>query len=200
MMRTRLLENLFGAILFAVSLGGCGTTQPSKFFLLNPIAAPDAPTSSRAHELRLGVGPIDLPEYLNRAQIVTRTANTELRLADNQRWAEPLQENFARVLSENLSGLLETGQVHVFPWRPAQRIDYQVTVNVARFEGDATGTVSLVAHWDIRRGGEKTLLSSRRSVISVPAQNSTDYESLVAASSAALAQLSREIAAAIKPS
>jgi len=181
-----------------LSLGACGTTPPTKFFLLSPLPATETTAASGDHQLRLGVGPINLPEYLDRPQIVTREADTEMRLADDHRWAEPLKENFAHVLGENLSRLLGTGQVHEFPWSPAQPIDYQIVVNVIRFESDASGKVSLVARWDIRGGHDKPLLASRRSDISVPVQNPASYESIVSASSRALAQLSREIGAAIK--
>lgn len=200
MNRSKYFASLFGAMLFAVmlSLGGCGTTTPAKFYLLTPIAAPEASTSGGTSNLRLGLGPIDLPEYLQRPQIVTRMASTELRLAEDYRWAEPLEENFSRVLAENLSALLGSGRVHMFPWSPAQAIDYQVIVQVARFEADEGGKVSLVARWDIRGGNDRTLLASQRSDISVPVQSPGNYDSQVAASSTALAELSRAIAAAIK--
>ena len=195
---SRLIETFLLTVM--LSLGACGTTPPTKFFLLSPIPAAGAPTQSNGHELRLGVGPINLPEYLDRPQIVTREADTEMRLADDHRWAEPLKENFAHVLGDNLSRLLGTGQVHAFPWPPSQPIDYQIVVNVIRFESDASGKVALVARWDIRGGSERTLLVSRRSDISVPVPNPASYESIVAASSAAVAQLSQEIEGAIKQS
>jgi uncharacterized lipoprotein YmbA len=187
-------------ILFAVllSLGACGTTPPTKFFLLSPLPATGTPAASSDHQLRLGVGPINLPEYLDRPQIVTRAADNEMRLADDRRWAEPLQDNFAHVLGENLARLLGTGQVHEFPWPPAQAIDYQIVVTVIHFEGDTSGKVSLVARWDVRAGRERTLIVSRRSNISVPVQNPGSYESVVAASSTAVGQLSQEIEGAIK--
>ena len=202
MIRSRYFEALFGAILFAVllSLGGCGTSPPTKFFLLSPISAAEAPIANGNHELRLGIGPINVPEYLDRPQIVTRLADTELRLADDNRWAEPLERTFSRVLGENLARLLGTDQVNEFPWSPTHLIDYQVIVDIARFEADASGQVALVARWDIRGGPERTLLASRRSAISVPVPNPASYEAIVAASSTALAQLSREVAAAIKQS
>ena len=199
MNRSKHFEKLFGAMFAVVlSLGGCGTTPPPKFYLLTPMPAPEASASGAASNLHLGLGPIDIPEYLQRPQIVTRMASTELRLADDYRWAEPFEENFARVLGENLSTLLGTGRVQMFPWSPAQAIDYQVIVQVARFEADDTGKVSLVARWAIRGGNDRTLLVSQRSAISEPVQTPGNYDSQVAASSAALADLSREIAAAIK--
>ena len=198
MMPSRFLGTILLAVL--LSLGACGTTPPTKFFLLTPIPATAAPATSGDHELRLGIGPINLPEYLDRPQIVSRAANTELYLADDHRWAEPLQDNFAHILGENLAHLLGTGQVREFPWPPGQPIDYQIIVNVVRFESDASGKVSLVARWDVRGGHDKALLVSRRADISMPVRTPGDYDSIVSASSAALAQFSREVATAIKQS
>ena len=106
-------------------------------------AAGVGPDGGRAR--RLGVGPVELPEYLDRPQIVTRMANSELRLADDRRWTESLRGNFTRVLSDGLSTALGTTDVHTFPWWPSQPIDYQVIAKVPRFEGDTSGNVTLVA-------------------------------------------------------
>lgn len=200
MMQLRNRQRLFGAALLAVMLvqSGCGTTPPTKFFLLSPAATPPASVPDGGRALRLGVGPVELPEYLDRPQIVTRMANSELRLAEDRRWAEPLRDDFTRALSDNLSTALGTTEVHTFPWWPSQPIDYQVIVKVLRFEGDSSGNVTLVARWTVRGGPERKILFWQRSTVSVPISSPNDYDSLVAASSAALAQLSGEIAAAIK--
>jgi uncharacterized lipoprotein YmbA len=200
MTQSRNRRILFGAALLVTMLvqGGCGTTPPAKFFLLSPTATPPASAPDGARARRLGVGPVDLPEYLDRPQIVTRMVNSELRLADDRRWAEPLRDNFTRVLSDDLSAALGTTEVYTFPWWPSQPIDYQIIVKVLRFEGDASGNVTLVARWTIRGGPERKNLFWQRSTVSVPISSPNDYDSLVAASSAALAQLSGEIAAAIE--
>jgi hypothetical protein len=63
----------------------------------------------------LGIGPIRFPGYLDRQEMVTRTAPNRIDLSENDRWAEPLEANFARTLSQNLSSLLQTERLMFYP-------------------------------------------------------------------------------------
>lgn len=182
-------------------LGGCvgGKSKPSKFYVLSSLPSSDAQKQVAAAEqgIAVGVGPVVLPHYLDRAHIVTRASPNQLDLAEFDRWAESLQDNFVGVLTENLSILLATHHVAVFPWDGSTPIDYQVAVDVTRFEGDADGNALLIARWSIFGKGGRELLVRRRSSFSEPA-GAGDYEALVSAMSRTLANLSREIASAIE--
>lgn len=182
-------------------LGGCvgGKSKPSKFYVLSALPSSDAQTQTAAAErdVAVGIGPIVLPQYLDRDPIVTRASPNQLDLAEFDRWAESLRDNFSRTLTENLSILLSTHHVAVFPWDGSTPIDYQVTVDVTRFEGDADGHAVLIARWSIFGKGGRELLERKRSSFSEPA-GAGNYEALVSALSRALGNLSREIAAAVK--
>ncbi len=166
MMPSRNRQRLFGAALLAVMFvqSGCGTTSPTKFFVLSPAATLPAPAPDGTRVLRLGVGPLDLPEYLDRPQIVTRTANSELRLADDRRWAEPLRDNFTgpEAMTSRPPGYYRG--THVSVVAVYNQIDYQIIVKVLRFEGDTSGNVTLVARWTIpwRSGKEDPVLAAIR--------------------------------------
>jgi uncharacterized lipoprotein YmbA len=149
------------------------------------------------HGLAIGVGPIKLPEHLDRPQIVSRTSSNQLELAEFHRWAGSLKDDFSRVLAENLSILLATDRVSVYPWRKSVPIEYQVAVDVARFDAELGGNAWLIARWTVFGGRDKKVLFMERSRIS---ETSDDhgYDAMVAAQSRALARLSREIADAIK--
>ena len=138
-----------------------------------------------------------MPEYLDRPQIVTRVSPGEVRLADFERWAEPLKGNFSRVLGENLSLLLATDRISIFPWTGAPHIDYRVIVEVTRFDGAPGNAVLLDSRWSLIQEQDRKTLMEKRSVITIPAEGQ-DFNGLVAAQSKAVAGLSREIAAAIK--
>ena len=95
---------------FPVVLGGCvnlgkGTQQTTKFYVLHSLysAQEDTQTPKVKSDLVVGVGPVQLPQYVNRPQIVTRTGRNELEVAPFARWGEPLEENYSRVLAENLT-------------------------------------------------------------------------------------------------
>jgi uncharacterized lipoprotein YmbA len=180
-----------------VFLGGClGTSPPSRFYLLSPLSSSER-LANAPSRLALGVGPVTLPEYLNRTQIVTREGEHQLELAEFDRWAEPLTRSFNRVLVLNLSTLLATDRIALHPWNRSTTIEYQVTVDVGRFEAGRDGTASLLARWSIVDGAERKILRARKSTFSEPIA-SESYEATVASMSRLLGALSREIAEAIR--
>ena len=142
------------------------------------------------------MGPITLPKYLDRPQIVTRTGYNQLVLAEFDRWAEPLQENVARVLAETLSLLIPTDQVLLQAWSRSTSLDYQVTVEVLQFEGWLGGESRLLALWSILDGAELTLWSQRAS-LNAPV-GGREYEAMVVAMNQLLEWLSRDLARAIQ--
>ena len=140
---------------------GCSVLSPqpdrSRFFILTPVsdsagmAARPASTSPDS-QLTIGVGPVDFPDYLRRLPVVTRVAPNRIDLSDEKRWAEPLDKNFVRVLSENLATLLNTQRIEKYPWALRTKVDYQIEVDVQRFETTSEGQTQLIASWIIRDG------------------------------------------------
>ena len=190
-------------VLVGLSLGGCGTlsprSDPSRFFTLTAIAQPGAtPTkdSSNPAGVSLGIGPIRLPGYLDRQEIVIRVSQNRIDVSENDRWAEPLETNFTRVLGQNLSILLNTDQLVLYPWELNRKPNYQVEVEVLRFESNAGGDVQLSARWTVLDTNKKIPLKSGESRLTrQPTSKSADAS--VAALSETLGDLSREIANAI---
>jgi uncharacterized protein len=151
---------------------------------------------ARTSDLSVGVGPVTLPPYLDRPQLVTRAGSNRAVLAEFDSWVEPLQGMFARVLAENLALLLGTDDVLTLPQRRALALDYQVEVDVTRFDVDTSGNAVLDARWWVLgRDGER-ILRSGRSTISEPTQVA-DYTAAAGALSRALGAMSLEIARAI---
>ena len=185
--------------LLAGGLCACATSAPSKFYVLTPLPAADSPRSTerRADHPALGVGPIKLPAYLDRSEIVTRSGQNALKLAEFDRWGEPITDTFMRVLAANLALLLNTNQVSLFPWARYVPVDYQVAVEVDRFDVGADGKAVLVARWYVLGGEEGKVLRSGSNVITEPSPTN-DYAGIVAAMSRAVAQLAHEIAPSLK--
>jgi uncharacterized lipoprotein YmbA len=183
--------------LLFIFLTGCASTNPAKFYLLSPLPEGSTVKSSATDAcVSLGVGPVKLPEYLNRPQIVTRASTNELIFGQFDRWAEPLSDTFPRVLAENLTRLLCTKSVMLYPWKPSTQIDYRVEAEVIRMDGALGKEASLEVWWSIGGGGEKKVLISRQSKFREPVA-ANDYEALVQAQSRLLASFSREIVEAM---
>jgi uncharacterized lipoprotein YmbA len=90
---------------------------PTKFYMLSATNEPEVRPGEgvRQASMFVGVGPIRIPSYLDRPQIVTRGAGYEMEVADFANWAEPLKDSFGRVLAENLADELGTNKVVMFP-------------------------------------------------------------------------------------
>lgn len=146
--------------------------------------------------ISVGLGPVTFPDYLDRPQIVTRSQQNLVQLAEYDRWAGPLASNVSRILAEDLAFLLSTDRVVQYPWPASFDVTYQVLIDCYRFDGILGDKALLEVQWSIvGKKGRKVLLL-RRSTFAEPA-GEPSYEALVAAQSRALAKLSREMALAL---
>jgi uncharacterized lipoprotein YmbA len=190
---------LIQSALLIWGLAGCvGSSAPARYYVLTPRpeAAGDPPGTRGPCGLALGVGPVQLPDLLDRAEIVTRRLADEIDRAEFDRWAEPLADSVPRVLAENLAALRKAERVTLFAWDSAQAVQRQVVVDVMRFDGAMGGDVVLDARWRILATDGKEL-AANRSLLTQPT-GGTGYPAVVAAMSRALAALSREIAATLE--
>jgi uncharacterized protein len=187
---------LLGALAITAPIAGCTPTQPTKFYTLSPAAEPGVAKRS-ADGLVIGLGPITLPQYLDRPDIVTREGANQMRLAEFSQWAEPLEPLLTRVMAEDLYALLNAGDVIPIPQRGDIPLDRVVEVDVGRFDADAAGQVVLDARWRIYQGDNETLLASGRSQVTEQGAPVPDYDAIAAAMSRAVGRASQEIAAAV---
>jgi uncharacterized lipoprotein YmbA len=188
------------AVMGIILLSGClGRSPSTRFYALTPMLQGQATslTEIPGRNPSVGIGPVKLADYLDQSKLVTRTGENRVDVADYDQWAGSLGDNFSNVLAENIGLLLPTDQIHIFPWRSSVPIDFQVLVDVFRFDGRLGEEAQLVARWSVFEGRENKLLSVNRSSIREPVQG-PDYNALVAAESRALAKLSQEIVAAIQ--
>ena len=185
--------------LLLMTFMACASNAPSRFYVLSPLTGTDRgpEMASDKRQVAIAIGPVELPAYLDRQQIVTRVSSNELHLAGFDEWAEPLDDNFTRVLIENLSVLLSKDLFTIFPFRDSESIDYQVEVEVIRFDGRLGGDASLITRWSILGKDDKKLLLTRKSSFK-EVTGGPGYEALVAAESRTVEALALEIAGAIK--
>lgn len=185
----------FGALALA---SACGSSPPSRFYLLTPL--PDDSGEAGAREgddaLTIRLDPVELPRYLNVPEIVTRVGGNELELAEYDRWGESLQDNFGRVLSQNVSVLIGSARVARYVWELPGAADYHVGVAVLRFDAE-DGAAILDARWSLARGRPKQTILARSSRHVRPVSGE-GYRATAVAMSATVADLSREIVAAIR--
>jgi len=172
-------------------LAACGTTAPTRFYLLSPMADP-ASTSGK-NGVTILLAPVALPEHLNRPQIVTRQNGTQVRVDEFNRWAEPMAVHVSEILAENLSLLLGTEGVTITNRYKQAHGDFHLSVKILRFDGWPGKEATLDCRWNLRRADEPAGAHSERFSVTQAVEGS-DYPDLVVTMSRMLADLSREIA------
>lgn len=193
----RLVAGILSASLILAT--GCSRSPTPRFYTLHSLTDPgtEKPGTTGDSGVAIGLGPIELPEYLNRPQIVTRVNPNEVEFAEFHRWAASLKDGFSSTLARNLSNLLATDRVAAYPWTSKTPVDVQVKIDVIRFDGLLGKSVVLETAWTLLGKDQTKPLLSRGSVVSEKVEQN-GYEGLVQAQSRAIAGLSREIAEAIQ--
>ena len=175
-------------------LCSCSRTGPSRFYILSSFS--DAGSVLSKSSLIIGVGPVDIPDYLERPQIITRTSQNNLVLAEFDKWAGSLKHDIPLVIAENLSAVLNTDHVFVYPWKGMLPVQYQIKVEIIRFDAEPEKQAVLTAHWLILGKNGRKVLKMKKSKISWPIKEK-GYDAIVSAQSQALAVLSHDIASAV---
>ena len=181
-------------LLLAVG-SGCAKTPAPDIYLLDSAAPTHLPGFEKG--IAVGVGPVELAPYLDRGQIISRESATKLKASEGHQWGEPLKAGFTRVLVVNLGLELDSNRIYEFPTRQRRSLDYQVAVDVLRFDGALSGEVVLGVRWTLLSGDGRRVLVSKVSSIE-EAVRQPSYESFVNAQSRAVVQLAREVADGVR--
>ena len=151
----------------AFLVAGCAGSPPTNLYTLSPVGAPAAETRPQSTPAVVAVGPVILPDYIDRPQIVTRRSAYQLELAAYDQWAAPLYDMLPRVLVDDVASRLPSDRVVAFPQVGDASFDYRIAVDVGRFDveldrrGDPRGALAAVralvaAGADRRRGDAAT--------------------------------------------
>lgn len=187
-------------LLATALLAGCGSSPPETFHALTRYASDQAPASATTRGYGVLVGPVSLPDAVNRPQLVIRTGPGHFELREQQRWAGPLSADIAQALAEDLTLALPQAYVYSQLRSPAHALSprFRVAVDVQRFEsrlrGEGAGSV-LDAAWVVTEvaSGRKYAC---RSVARAPLQG-RGYDALIVAHQTALAGVSEQVAAVV---
>ena len=189
-------------ILVVGFLSACITTNTptTRFYILNPLSpgADMVSETNRKGPLSVEVASLRLPQYLERPQIVTRSGDNRLELAEFNQWGGNLRKNMIRVFAKNLSLLLATPNISISPHRPPAPSDFRVELEIMKFEKDPDGLVRLSVQWRLSRGkDQKPLTTNMTDLTSQEVHTGPDFEHTVSAMSGLLGELSRIIGRAI---
>ncbi|RKE39456.1 hypothetical protein B0G76_5880 [Paraburkholderia sp. BL23I1N1] len=181
------------AALAVGQFAGCTGSPKAVFYTLSSDTALER--SGPAVPISIVVGPVTLPELIDRPQMVTRVSPNEVALNEFARWGEPLKSGIPRALAGDLAQLLGTGNVSVFP-QTVGMSTWQVRVDILRFDVTPGEAVTVEALWTVRPPKQAAQLTGR--TLAREPLNGQGYDAIAAAHSRALAAVSRDIAAAIE--
>lgn len=181
-------------IVIAIFLVSCGTSKPSNYYLLSDLHTSATKQVRNAEQTVVGVGPVTFSKYLNQPQIVTRNSLNKLHVDEFNRWGEPLDDNFTRVLGKNLDTILTDYHIAIYPWQHSEGIDYQVRMDVYRFDATTDGNVICDVRWEIlKKDDHKRILSSTKTYHEFIGEKYS-YTELANCMSNITARISRDIA------
>ena len=189
--------SMFAAAI-VLTLSACSSSPPVRYFSLSPI---DSGFQQDPEEsVMLGLGPFRMPDYLDRSQIVTRGANSEMQVDEFSRWSEPLATSLLRIVSIDVDNLLPGVVVVVFPYESFVRdqVKYRLLGDINRFEADHLGQIVLEVQWGVADADGGVTVPVRRNRYQAQAATPDDPSAVAAAMNDALSQFSLDIASKLE--
>ena len=171
---------------------GCGSTAPSRFYTLGSTATSAGATAAPYAVI---VGPVSIPASVDQPALVVQVAPNQVDLDDFNRWAGPLDDGIARTVAGDLSVMLGSPRVATAPLANFEP-DYRVTIDVQRFDSIQGEAALIEAVWAVSPSAGGPTRSGR--TVAREAVTGDGVDAFAGAHSRALAQVSRDIAAAIR--
>jgi uncharacterized lipoprotein YmbA len=188
-------------LLLAFAPTGCKSFRPVEDLNRYYVLSSSAKASTEAHpnqNLNIGFAPVEMPGYLQSTRIAVRKGTNEIYYSEYRQWAEHLDKGIQRILASDLSTLLPSARLITAAWQNGD-VKTEVHISIQRFDLDENGGATLECEWRILSPDTGRLLRLEHSLITKKgptlANNPTGAVSTL---SQALAELSSQIAAALK--
>jgi uncharacterized lipoprotein YmbA len=186
----RRLNLLVLHLLVLLVFWGCTSPDPA-YYTLAPVPGPTVAGGPPTIEVRRP----GLAAYLDRTDIVRRGEDYRLVIGGGEQWGEPLDTMIGRVLTEDLTDRLPGSTV--FSDDAVSPHEALVNVDIARFDADAQGTVTLLAQIAVQRGPNQP--QATRSLRLTAQTRSSSTSEMAAVMSQLLGQLADTIATMLRP-
>jgi uncharacterized protein len=192
------MKSIKGIVAFVMlgMLSACGSTPKSTFYSLADVNINQGAMATRKGSPTLAVLPINLPELIDRPQLVVHSGGRQVRLLEQQRWAEPLRREIPRVVADDLGRLLNSsGIVALPPDLQALAPDYRLLLDVQRLDAIEGVGVDVDVLWFLST--RNSILRKGRTTLRLEFQKSTPFPTmLIEAQREALQRVAADIAEA----
>jgi len=175
-----------------VLMAACGSSPKTEFYELNADMSSISQAANLSEGPAIGVWQVELPNLLDRSEIVTRDNQYKIALGDFSWWASDLSQNMSLLIVTQLSQSLQSNRIVTSPWPSYRKNDCQIIVRVQRFDGELGGEVVLRGLWSLLDGDGTEELN--RQVFEFKTNTSDlTYQEMVAAMSRLTVQLSEQL-------
>ncbi len=203
------IMNTFNTIWFLISIVVLlGTTScsvftpkidPTQFYVLSP--CPDTCCAdanccdTNAQAFSLGIGRIQIPNYLDSDKIAYIKCPNQVVYSDYHRWAGDLDANIQRVLGQNISYRIPCSAVSYSPWVRGSSRDIELHVQFEDFVADKSKrTLVAKVTWEITGKFHKNVYLQRTKCFEKQLALNFDYSTLLNLMNEELADISDAIA------
>lgn len=188
-----MIRKTLALLMIGFLIVGC-SSKTSTFYVLNPLPLKKFFSKPYRH-LRIGIDEVNSPDYMDKPQLIIRTASNQLKLEEYHRWAGQITKNIGHVIETNLSTLLPGAVVEISPWDANFQPTHRLQVEIRRFEVDVHGNSRLRAEFIIYA---KDKIRSKKQVSYHTKINQVTYHNMVTSMNHNLTRLSRDIAKQFK--
>jgi len=149
-------------LLFTAWLLLSGCSSKSNFYQLHTAQINSANKTTNLKRTVIGVAEVDIPEYLDKPEVVTRLSQGRLQVNETERWAGAFDKNIQSVMTENLSGLLPKYSFMSYPWDEPVKEKYRIYLSIVHFDGDTTtGMVRLEGRWTLVNMNDNSVVTGQ---------------------------------------
>ena len=141
-------------------LCACSSSPPSRYFTLDDrLPQAEKPSSSPS----VAVVRANVPDLIDRPQLVIHTAGNQVFFSEQYRWAEPLRQEIQRLMASDLGDLLHSSRVVALPVDALGfDVDFKLVLDVQRLDAVAGQSVDVDVLWRLEhRSGKKLFGRSR---------------------------------------
>ncbi|MBI4843107.1 MAG: membrane integrity-associated transporter subunit PqiC [Nitrospirae bacterium] len=200
MMRSLYIGSAVLCLIISITiLTGCAVTKESRFYTLNTVnsQAADKPYIESNERVLIALGPIEIPDVLDRPQMVIYSGVNELLFSEFDRWAGSLKDIISDVVMEDISGLLASDGMALVSWRQPVPATYRIDLQITKFGRISENEIVLSARWTLSDGESKKVVYTSESNLNEPTEGQ-GHSAAAESMSRALQTLSREIADVIR--
>ena len=206
-LKSHRLHRALGAAGLAATLllGACAESAPFSYYtLVGPVDAVPAtpiPLGTARAPVLIEVMPTNVPQQVQRPQLVLTTGGGQVKFLEQQRWSQPVADEISQALSQDLTRSLPAIDVYRSTHADTQAV-YRIALNVQRFDSVPGSRATLDAVWSVTLNPRGVAMTCHTTVNQPVAagglsDGGTDYTALVLAHRQAIQQLAGQIGIAI---